>query len=166
MRLGLRVCTPHSCRCGSRVGEYVLCLVSCRFSIARLLRDAAFNDVIRRSFQTAGIPALLKPAGLDRGDGNRPDDIILFPYARGKSQVYDATCTDTFSTSNMIRSAIQPRAAANDAESRKLDKYAFPTDRFHFQPTAVGTSGVFGNSTLVFQRNMGSRMASVKGDVR
>ena len=97
--LGLRVCTPHRCRCCTRVDEYGLHLLSWRFSIGRLPRHTALNDVIRRSLQSAGIPALLEPAGLDRGDGNRPDGITLIPYARGKSLVWDATCAGTFSPS-------------------------------------------------------------------
>ena len=66
----------------------------------------------------------------------------------------------------MICSAIQARAAANEAESRKQSKYASLTDRIEFQPIAVETSGVFVESTLVFLRNLGSRTASANGDVR
>ena len=158
IRLRLSICTPHRCRCGSRVDEYGLHPLSCHFSIGRLLRHTALNDVIHHSFQSAGIITLLEPAGLDRGDGNRPDGINLFPYARGKSLVWDAACTDTFSPSNMIRSAIQARAAANEAESRKRIKYASLSERSDFQPIAVETSGVLGESTLVFPRNLGNRV--------
>ena len=167
IRLGLRVCTPHRCRCGSRVEEYGFLPLSCRFSIGRMPRHTALIDVIRSSLQSAGIPELLEPTGLDRGDGNRPDGITLFSYARVKSLVWDATCTTcTFSPSNIIRSAIQARAAVNEAESRKRYKYTSITDRFDFQPIAVETSGVFGESTHVFLCNLGSRIASAKGDVR
>ena len=166
IRLGLHVCTPHRYRCGSREDEYGLHPQSCRFSIGRLPRHTVLNDVIRRSLQSTGIPALLKPGGLDRSDGNKPDGITVFPYARGKSLVLDSTCTYMFSPSNMIRSEIQARAAASEAESRKRSKYASPTDRFDFQPIAVETSGVSGESMLVFLRNFGSRIASAKGDVR
>ena len=61
---------------------------------------------------------------------------------------------------------LEGRAAAKEAESRMRNKYASLTDRFDFQPIAVETSGVFGVSTLVFLRNLGSRIASAKGDVR
>ena len=160
------VFTPHCCRCSSREDEYGLHPLSCRFSIGRLSRHTALNDVIRRSHQSAGIPALREPAGIDRGDGNRPDGITFFPNTREKFLVLDATYKDTFSPSNIIRSTIQARASANEAESRKRSKCASLTDRFDFQPIAVETSGVFGESTLVFQRNLGSRIASAKGDVR
>ena len=81
IRLGLQVSTPHRCRCCSFVDEYGLHPLSCRFNIGRLPRHTALNHVIRRSLQSAGILALLEPAGLDRGDGNRPNGITLFPYA-------------------------------------------------------------------------------------
>ena len=118
------------------------------------------------SLQLAGIPTLLEPAGQDRGDGNRPEGITLFPYVRGKSPVLDATCIDTFSPSNMIRCEIQARAAANEAESMKRSKYASLTDRFDFQLIVVEKSGVFGESTIVFLRNLESSIASAKGDGR
>ena len=166
IRLGLHVCTPHRCRCGSRVVVYGFHPLSYRFSIGRLPRHTALNDIIRRSIQSAGITALLEAAGKYRSDGNRLDGITLLPYARGKSLVWDASCTYTFSPSNMIRSAIHARATANEAESIKWSKYSSPTDRFHFHPIAVETSGVFGESTLVFLLSLGSRIASAKGDVR
>ena len=161
-----RACTTHRCWCDSSVDEYGLSHLSCHFSIGRLPRHTSLSYFIRRSLQSAGIPALLEPAGLDCGDGNRPDGIALFPYARGRSLVWDATCTDTFSPSNMIRSSIQARAAANESECRKRSKYASLTDRFDFQPITVETSGVFSESTLIFLQNLGSRISSAKGDVR
>ena len=139
---------------------------SCRFSIGRLPRHTALSDVIRCSLQSTGMPALLEHAGLDGGDGNRPDGITLLPYARGKSLIWDATCIDTFSPSNMIRSAILARADTNEAESRKLSKYASPTNRFDLQPIAVETSRVFVESTLVYLCNLESRIASAMGNVR
>ena len=146
--------------------KYGLHPLSCCFIISRLPRHTALNDVICRSLQSAGIRALLEPTGQDRGDDNRPDGITLFLYARGKSLVWDSTCADTFSPSNMICSAIQARAAANEVESRKRSKYASFADRFDLQPIAVETSGVFGESTLVFLRSFGSCIASTKGDVQ
>ena len=41
------------------------------------------NDVVRRALQRAGIPSVLEPPGLDRGDGSRPDGITFFPFSRG-----------------------------------------------------------------------------------
>ena len=127
---------------------------------------ASAHCLVRRRPSFSSIYSLFEPSGLDRGDGNRPDGITLFPCERGKSLVLDATCTDMLCPSNVIRSAIQARAAANEAESRKRSKYAPLTDGSDFQPIAVETSGMFGESTLVFLRNLGSYIASAKGDVR
>ena len=38
----------------------------------------------------------------------------------------------------------------------KINKYAPLTDRFHFVPVAVETSGVFGPKTLSFLRKLGA----------
>ena len=34
------------------------------------------NGVIKRALQKAGLPSVLEPNGLDRGDGSRPDGLI------------------------------------------------------------------------------------------
>ena len=38
------------------------------------------NDVIKRALQKAGLPSVLEPPGLDRGDGSHPDGITVFPF--------------------------------------------------------------------------------------
>ena len=68
-RLGLRICTPHKCRCGSIVDEFGLHPLSCHLSAGRFPRHSALNDIIKRGLETAGFPSQLEPVGLDRGDG-------------------------------------------------------------------------------------------------
>ena len=49
---------------------------------------------------------------------------------------------------------------------QKTEQVRFPYRQVSvFQPIAFETSGVFGESTLVFQHNLGSRIASATGDV-
>ena len=43
--------------------------LSCRFSAGRIPRHSALIDVVRRGLSAAGIPSMLEPSGLDRGDG-------------------------------------------------------------------------------------------------
>ena len=109
---------------------------------------------------------MLEPVGLDRGDGKRPDGITIFPYARGRCLVWDATCVDTFSASNIARSATNPGSAAREAEANKTTKYADLCSRYDFQPVAVETSGVFGPATRTFLRGLGDRVVLVKNDQR
>ena len=53
-------------------------------------RHVAINDVIKRSLERAGFPCSLKPIGLDREDGKRPNGITLFPFQQGEK--HDLGC--------------------------------------------------------------------------
>ena len=55
--------------------------LSCRYSAGRFPRHSAMNDVVKRALQKAGLPSVLEPPGLDRGDGSRPDGITVFPFS-------------------------------------------------------------------------------------
>ena len=52
--------------------------LSCRFSAGRIPSHSALNDVVRRGLFAAGIPSMLVPSDLDRGDGKRPDGIMVY----------------------------------------------------------------------------------------
>ena len=103
---------------------------------------------------------------MDRGDGRRPDGMTIIPYKNGKSLVWDSTCTDTFAATNINHSALQPGYAANLAEANKRQKYATLMDRYFFEPIAVETTGVLGNSTRILLKELGKRMAAETGDAR
>ena len=166
VRLGLRVCSPHKCRCGVLVDEFGLHPLSCRLSAGRFPRHSALNDIIKRGLDAAGFPSQLEPVGLDRGDGKRPDGITLFPFQSGKSLIWDATCTCTFSPGNIVSSAINPGSAATLAENSKVSKYDSLSDRFIFHPFAVETSGVIGPSSLNFIRDIGRLAARERHEPR
>ena len=87
LRVGADVCQPHQCRCGARADSKGHHALTCRLSAGRHPRHTALNDVVKRALQTAGIPSLLEPTGVDRGDGKRPDGMTVFPFAEGKSGV-------------------------------------------------------------------------------
>lgn len=123
--------------------------ISCRCSAGRFPHHAALNDIIKRSLQTAGLPSLLEPVGLDRGDGKRPDGIDHCPFKRGKSLCWDCTCVDTFAESNLIRSAILAGTAANDAETRQRGNYPILSDCALFEPLAIDVC-YFSSSALLY----------------
>ena len=100
---------------------------------------------------------MLEPSGLDRGDGKLPDGITVYPYSRSRSIIWDATCVNTFASSNLIRAALA--AGSDAAEVRKIAKYAELGRRFIFQPVAVETSGAMGKSTIQFFKDLGRRLA-------
>ena len=75
LRLGAPICEPHPCRlCARPVTSLGLHGLSCSKSAGRHSRHAHLNDVVRRSLSSAGFPAVLEPAGLDRGDADGRTD--------------------------------------------------------------------------------------------
>ena len=108
----------------------------------------------------------MEPPGLDRGDGKRPDGMTIFPYSRGRSLVWDATCVDSFAPSNVIRSAIEPSSAAAAAERAKRVKYSARDERYLFEPVALETTCVFGPSTLKIVKDLGRRLREATGEPR
>ena len=166
LRVGSDVCVPHTCRCGRLMDAKGIHGLSCKYSAGRHPRHAALNDVVRRALKSAGIPSILEPVGIDRGDGKRPDGISVFPFSNGKCLCWDATCVDTFAETHVNSSAVTPGAATNAAEDGKRRKYAALTVRFRFEPVALETAGVFGKTTEVLLREIGRRMSEVTGDCR
>ncbi|XP_029654080.1 uncharacterized protein LOC115227355 [Octopus sinensis] len=113
LRIGLKVCEPHKCRCGASIDQFGLHPLSCRESAGRFPRHSALNDVIRRALDSIGFPSVLEPPGLDRGDGKRPDGMTIFPFLEGKPLVWDSTCSDSLSKTNMLESACNAGTAAD-----------------------------------------------------
>ena len=64
------------CRCGRRMNTRGLHGFSCKFSAGRHPRHATLNDIIKRGQQSARVPSILKPVGVDR---EMARDRILFP---------------------------------------------------------------------------------------
>ena len=108
-------CTLSQCQ----VSAFIWMLMQCE--------SPSRNDVLKRSLTSAGLPAILEPQGLDREDGRRPDGLTLFPFKHGKSLTWDATCVDTFTESVLIKSSLEPGAAARDAELRKRERSMPPS---------------------------------------
>ena len=104
--VGLTVCIPHRCKCGTTVDTFGTLPLSCCFSAGHIPCHSTLNDVVRRGLSAAWILSMLEPSGLDRGDGKRPDRITVYPYSRGRCLIWDATCVNTFASSNLIRAAL------------------------------------------------------------
>ena len=113
------VCIPHRCNCGTTMDTFGSHPLSCRFSARRIPRHSALSDVVRRGLSAAGMPAMLEPSGLYRGDGKRQDGITVYPYSLDRILIWDATCVNTFASSNLIRAALA--AGSDAAEVRNID---------------------------------------------
>ena len=144
--IALRVCLAHQCRCGAPVQSDGLHTLSCRFSAGRFFRHSAISNIIRRTIDTPGLNSILEPVGLDRGDGRRPDGVTSFPFKCGEALAWDATCTDSFSTSNPNSFILNPSSASSAAEDLNRRKYSQLVTDFEFVPVAVETSGIIGSA--------------------
>ena len=166
LRVGAQVCQPHTCKCRRPVDTLGHHLLSCRFNEGRHPRHAALNDTVCRALKTAGLPSILEPVGLDRGDGWRPDGLTVFPFKRGLSLCWNATCVNTFGESVINRSAVSAGTAASEAERAKKAKYPLLCQRFQFEPIAFETAGTFGPGTRIILNEIGARLRERTGDKR
>ena len=77
LRLGLELCVPHTCHCGSQIDAWGLHAFVCKRAPGRIMRHQSINDLICRAFVSAGVPAMKEPTGLLRTDNKRPDGVTL-----------------------------------------------------------------------------------------
>ena len=80
--------------------------------------------------------------------------------------MWDATVTDTYAASNILDSAIDVGTAARRAEESKREKYAQLATTYIFQPFAFETTGVYGPTTDIAVKELGSRIISSSGEPR
>ena len=144
LRLGVSCMVSHRCFCGDLVNELGHHGLSCSKSAGRISRHASLNDILRRAFASARVPAVLEPVGLSRSDGKRPDGMTLVPWKLGRPLVWDATCVDTLAPSHLPTTSLRPGAAAASAESLKRRKYADLSETYMFVPFSVETLGPWG----------------------
>ena len=110
LHVGLTVCIPNRCKCGTTVDAFGT------HPLQRWAHSSPFRPKRRRStwpFRSREIPSMLEPSGLDRGDGKRPNGITVYHYSRGRCLSWDATCVNTYASSNLIRAALAAGSVAD-----------------------------------------------------
>jgi len=118
----------------------------------RTARHHDLNDLVARSFASAGTPVTKEPSGLFRTDGKRPDGLTLVPWQSGRSLCRDVTVTCPLAESYVTGSAREAGAAAQLAASRKEEKYANIGSQYLFAPIAVETLGPLNTSACQQQQ--------------
>jgi len=118
LRLGMDLCQPHQCSCGSLVDARGLHSFVCKRALGRTARHHALNDLIARSFVSAGVPVTKEPVGLFRTDG-----LTLIPWQSGKSLCWDVMVTCGAHWLNIEGAAREVGSTAEMAASRKEEKY-------------------------------------------
>ena len=76
-----------------------------------------------------------------RSDGKHPDGKTQIPWDAGRYATWDVTVTDTLAPSNLALSAASFGAAAENAASKKVQKYAGLPFEYMFVPIALETLG-------------------------
>ena len=113
---------------------------------------------------SADIPAKLEPVGLARDDGKRVDGMSLIPWTKGRTLVWDATCTDTLAPSNLRFGLKKAGGAADDKAHRKEAKYrSLINQNYHFVPFAVETMGSWSGDAIHFFNTL-SRKITLKSN--
>ena len=166
LRVGLNVYLAQQCRCGATVQSDGLHPLSCRFSAGRFPRHSAINNIIKRSLDTAGLHSILEPVGLDRGDGRRPDGVTSVSFKGGKALAWDATCADSFSTSNLCSTNLNPGSASSAAEVLKRRKYSHFVTDFQFVPVAVEALRIIGSAGCSLLTDIGRHISRATNDPR
>ena len=126
LRLGLNLCAPHTCQCGSPVDAWDIRAMVCKHASGRFARHHALNDTISRALVSNAIPALKETAGLSRSDGIRPDGLTLIPWQGGRPLVWDVTVATTVADSYFSASATLAGAATETAATRKSVRLSTP----------------------------------------
>jgi len=96
LRLGLDLCVPHECHCGSMVDARGVHSFVCKRAPGSTARHHALNDLIARgfaAFASAGFPVTKEPTGLFRSDGKRPEGLTLVPWHSDKALCWNVTVT-------------------------------------------------------------------------
>ena len=141
--------------------------LSCKSAQGRHSRHSQVNDLLRRALCSAQVPAIREPPGLSRQDGKRPDGLTLLPWSRGKSLVWDFTCSDSLAPSHVQQTSVEAGKSAIQAEKKKLSHYeGLSASGYIVMPVAVETLGSWAPMALQFVKDIGSRVADTSGEKR
>jgi len=158
------LCQPHQCHCGSLVDARGLHSFVCKRAPGRTARHHALNDLIARSFTSAGVPITKEPNGLFRTDGKRPNSLTLIHSF--KSLCWDVMVACPLAESYIEGAAREVGSTAEMAASRKEEKYNEIEARHIFQPIVMETLGIFSSSAHQFLSRLGHRISTSSGEAR
>ena len=88
-----------------------------------------------------------------------------FPFKVGKALAWDATSTDS-STSSLCSTILYTGSASSAAEDLKRRKYSQRVADFEFVPVAVETSGIIGSAGCSLLTDIGRRILRATNHLR
>ena len=155
LRIGLQVCEPHGCPCGSPVDAWGSHAFVCKKASGRFARHNAINDIVARAVAAGDYPVLKEPAGLISGSIKRPDGVTLLPWRHGDYLAWDVTVATTLAASSIEASSTLSGSASEAAASKKIAKYCDLPSHYAFQPMAFENLGTVSVSTTNFIDTLG-----------
>jgi hypothetical protein len=159
--LGCNLCTPHICKCNTKVDEIGIHGLSCSKSSGRFSRHTEINSIINRSLTSIHVNSILEPNGLSRDDGKRPDGMSLVPWIKGQPLVWDVTIADTY----VVKTSEISGFAAEMACKRKHSKYSsIISSNYIFKGLAFETLGPWCKEVVDFISVIGNRLTAESGD--
>ena len=166
LRLGVKVCEPHICPCGTGIDSFGTHAFSCKSNPSRIIRHNYINDIVARSLHRCETPSTKEPSGLFRSDGKRPDGITQIPWIGGKPVVWDVTVSDTLALSYISHTSSIAGSAAEMAASRKEIKYRELSRDYTFIPIAIESLGPYASKAASFVKEIGRRCTAITDDPR
>ena len=145
LRLEVNLCEPH---------VFLLDIGGCQ-GLTRSILQA--QRMLWRALSRASIPSVRKPANLSRSDGRRPDGLRLIPWRGGKYLTWDVTVADTLAATYLVSARTTAGSVAEEAASRKDNKYSAIAQSHVFVPLAIETLGQINFKGLRFLSEMGGR---------
>ena len=168
LRLGVNLCEPHMCPCGTLVDAKGSHELSCKRNAGRSIRNHQLDDLIWRALTRASIPWVNEPVGLFRSDGKRTDGLNLIPWQGGKCLTWNVTVADTLAATYLASASTTAASVAEGATStsREDKKYSAIAQSHVFVPLAIETLGLINLKGLEFLFEMGDRLTTAADDPR
>lgn len=132
----------------------------------RSSRHTQLNAISKSALHTAGYPSTLEPVGLSLIDGKTLDGLLLVPWERGKSILWDAICSCTFAISNIEPSSTQAGFASSSAERREMEIYKDFLQNYCFISPGFETIGAWKPAATKMIATIGRKIFECTGEIR
>jgi len=155
----------HKCHCGSPVDARGLHSFVCYKAPGRSARHHALNDLVARSFSSAGVSMTKRASRIIPVE--RKMTRWHLTGALAERQVVVLGHHGHLLTGRVTRrQSISPGSAAELAATRKEDKYVDLGARYIFEPIFIETLGVFNASARQLVADLGRRISINTGEAR
>ena len=158
LRLAAEVAAPGRCVCGGELdarGDHAL---TCGRGATRCARHSEVNVRVQCALASAWVAVTLESVDSNLSNGKRPDGATVLPHSRGLEIAWDATIRHTCAPSYIPAASSAARVVAEEAETQKLRKYEFLSDRVDFRAVGLETLAALGAGALALLDDIDARI--------